>query len=112
MRSGRMLDIEGEDTLVNPPDEDMSGVMITKNDPTMTSDRVRRCSLPTGKVLDGQGDHLAPSAAPSGRKRELSGGSSKVAPSHQGTPEPEKRKRRKMKGKGKVCTRDCRRWIN
>jgi hypothetical protein len=114
MRSGRMLDIEGEDTLVNPPDEDISGVTETDIDSTMTSNRERRYSVPTGKVFDGQGDRLAPSAGPSGRKRELSGGSSKVAPSDQGTPEPEKRKRRKMKGKGKVCTRTrvCWRWLN
>jgi hypothetical protein len=104
MRSGQMLAYEGEETLVNPPDEDMSGVIESHIGPTMTNNRERRNTLPTGTVYDGQGDRLAPSPGPSGRKRELSGGDSKAAPSHQGTPDHEKRKRRKMKGKGKVRT--------
>ena len=103
-RSGQLLEFEGEDTLVNPPDEDMSGVIESHIGPTMTNNRERRNTLPTGTVYDGQGDRLAPSPGPSGRKRELSGGNCKAEPSHQGTPDQEKRKRRKMKGKGKVRT--------
>jgi len=102
IRSGQILGIEGEDTLINPPDEDMAGECDVG--PTMTNTRERRNALPTGRVFDGPGYRLAPSAGPSGKKRELSGGSSKPGPSHQGTPEHEKRKKRKMKGKGKVRT--------
>jgi hypothetical protein len=68
-----------------------------------SANRDRRNSLPTGNVYDAQGDRLAaPSEGTTGRKRELSGGSSKAGPSGSGTEEDEKRKRRKMKGKGKV----------
>lgn len=108
-RSGQVSDIEDGDTSVNPSNENTAGDVDAGF--TTTSNRGRRSSHSNGKVYDGQGDRVAPSAGPSGRKRELSGGGSKAGPSHQGTPEHDKRKRRKMKGKGKVRTRSSSRWI-
>jgi len=108
-RSGQGSDIEDGDTSVNPPNENTAGDVDAGF--TTTSNRGRRYSRSDGKVYDGQGDRVAPSAGPSGRKRELSGEGSKAGPSHQGTPEHDERKRRKMRGKGKVRTRSSPRWI-
>jgi len=67
--------------------------------------RDRRNSLPTGSVFGGRGDRLAaPSVGPTGRKRELSGGSSKSGRSDHGGSGSQQRKRMRTKGKGKVCT--------
>lgn len=97
-RSDEMLrGVEDEDTLVNPPEDNVAGGSAVRF-------RERRNTLPTGNAFDGQGDRLAPSSGPTGRKRELSGGDGRAGPS-KGTPEEEKRKRRKLKGKGKVRDR-------
>jgi hypothetical protein len=108
-RSHEML--EGgnvEDTSVDLQEEDMGGRIIL-NSPESTSKRERRYSMPTGNTYDAQGDRLAvPLVGPTGRKRELSGGSSKsggvsqAGQSSRGVTEDERAKKRKMKGKGKV----------
>lgn len=91
-----------ETTLVDIPKPKVAG---GTKDMDPVSDGKRRSSLPIGDLYDGQGDRLAvPSAGPTGRKRELSGGSNKSRHSETGSSAGAKRKRRKRKGKGKAGT--------